>query len=105
MGWIYILAAGVIEVCFTTAIRYTDGFTKLVPTLVVLSLASLSFFLIAQATRSVPLGTAYAAWGALGAAGTVVIGILWFNEPASFWRLFFLTTLIGSVVGLKIVTE
>lgn len=105
MGWVYILVAGVLEVLFTTAIRYTEGFTRFWPTLLVLALASLSFLCIARATQTIPLGTAYALWGALGAAGTVVIGILYFNEPVTFWRLFFLTTLIASVIGLKVVSD
>lgn len=104
MGWIYLLLAGAIEVAFTTAIRYTDGFTKLWPTLLVLGLAGVSFFLVAKSTATVPLGTAYAVWGGLGAVGTVIVGILYFGEPATFWRVLFLSTLIGSIAGLKIVT-
>jgi quaternary ammonium compound-resistance protein SugE len=105
LGWIYILLAGVLEVFFTTGIRYSEGFTKLVPTAFVLILAAGSFYLIAKATDTVPLGTAYAAWGALGSAGTAIIGILFFAEPVTFWRMLFLVTLIGSVVGLKLVSE
>lgn len=105
MGWVYILIAGVLEVLFTTAIRYTEGFTRFWPTLLVLMLASFSFLCIARATQTIPLGTAYALWGALGAAGTVIIGILYFDEPVTFWRLFFLTTLIASVIGLKVVSD
>lgn len=105
MGWIYLLLAGGIEVAFTTAIRYTDGFTKLWPTALVLGLAAISSYLVAKSTATVPLGTAYAAWGGLGAAGTAVIGIVYFGEPATFWRLVFLTSLIGSIVGLKLAAD
>jgi quaternary ammonium compound-resistance protein SugE len=105
LGWIYLLLAGGIEVAFTTAIRYTDGFTKFWPTALVLGLAAISFYLVAKSTETVPLGTAYAAWGGLGAAGTAVIGILYFGEPATFWRLVFLTSLIGSIVGLKLAAD
>ncbi|MDQ8699977.1 multidrug efflux SMR transporter [Hyphomicrobium sp. LHD-15] len=105
MGWIYLLLAGCIEVAFTTAIRYTDGFTKLWPTALVLVLAGVSFYLVAKSTATIPLGTAYAAWGGLGAAGTAVIGILYFGEPVTAWRLVFLTLLIVSIAGLKLVTD
>lgn len=105
MGWIYLLLAGCIEVAFTTAIRYTDGFTKPWPTALVLALAGVSFYLVAKSTATIPLGTAYAAWGGLGAAGTAVIGILYFGEPITAWRLAFLTLLIVSIAGLKLVTD
>ena len=105
MGWIYLLLAGIIEVMFTTAIRYTDGFTKIIPTSIVLVLAAISFYLVARSTETIPLGTAYAAWGALGAAGTAIIGIVAFNEPIEGLRLFFIGLIIVAVVGLKLVTE
>lgn len=105
MGWLYLFIAGVIEVGFTTAIRYTDGFTKLVPTTLVLVLAAISFYFVAKSTETIPLGIAYAVWGAIGAIGTVAIGTLYFGEPATFWRMFFLAMLIVSVVGLKVVSE
>src|SRR5262249_6020970 len=104
-GWIYLLLAGVIEVMFTTAIRYTDGFTKIAPTAIVLVLAAISFYLVARSTETIPLGTAYAVWGALGAAGTAVVGIVAFNEPIEGLRLFFIGLIIVAVVGLKLVTE
>jgi quaternary ammonium compound-resistance protein SugE len=105
MGWVYLFLAGAIEVAFTTAIRFTDGFTKLWPTAIVLSLAAISFFFVAKATATIPLGTAYAVWGGLGAIGTVAIGILYFDEPVTFWRMFFLSMLILSIGGLKLVTD
>lgn len=105
MSWIYLLLAGGLEVAFTTAIRYTDGFTRLVPTLLVLALAGISFFFVAKSTATIPLGTAYAVWGGLGAVGTVAIGILHFGEPVTVWRMAFLTLLIASIAGLKLVTD
>ncbi len=105
MGWIYLALAGALEVAFTTAIRYTDGFTKPWPTLAVLLLAGASFYCVAKSTATIPLGTAYAAWGGLGAAGTAVIGILHFGEPATVWRLAFLALLIASIAGLKLVGD
>lgn len=104
MGWIYLLLAGGLEIAFTTAIRYTDGFTKFWPTTLVLALAAVSFTCVVKSTETIPLGTAYAVWGGLGALGTATIGILYFGEPAAFWRLAFLGLLIASIVGLKLVT-
>lgn len=105
LGWIYLLLAGVVECAFTTAIRYTDGFTRAAPTLLVLVLAGISFFFVAKATATIPLGTAYAFWGGLGAVGTVAIGIFYFDEPVTFWRMFFLSLLVVSLAGLKLVTD
>ncbi|WP_439543692.1 DMT family transporter [Hyphomicrobium sp.] len=102
MSWIYLLLAGVLEVAFTTAIRYTDGFTRPLPILLVLSLAALSFACVAKSTASIPLGTAYAVWGGLGVIGTASVGILFFNEPVAVARLVFLTLLVASIAGLKL---
>jgi quaternary ammonium compound-resistance protein SugE len=105
LGWIYLLIAGGLEIAFTTAIRYTDGFTKFWPTALVLLLAAISFTCVAKSTATIPLGTAYAVWGGLGAAGTAVIGILHFGEPVTLWRMLFLALLIASIAGLKLVTD
>lgn len=105
VSWLYLLVAGTLEVAFTTAIRHTDGFTRLGPTLLVLVLATASFALVAKATAAIPLGTAYAVWGAFGVTGTALVGILYFDEPVTVLRMTFLTLIVVSVVGLKIVTE
>ncbi|HKZ96572.1 MAG TPA: multidrug efflux SMR transporter [Hyphomicrobiaceae bacterium] len=105
MSWVFLGAAGLLEVLFTTLIRYTDGFTRLWPTFATLAIAALSFYCLARSTEAIPLGTAYAIWGAAGAAGTVIIGILYFSEPLTAWRLFFISTLIGSIMGLKLVSD
>jgi quaternary ammonium compound-resistance protein SugE len=105
MGWIYLLIAGVIEVGFTTALRYSEGFTKMVPTALVLILAGISFYFVARSTEAIPLGTAYAVWGAIGSAGTVLVGIFAFQEPVEMPRLVLLGIIIAAVVGLKLVSE
>ncbi len=104
MAWIILLFAGLFEIGFTTAMRYTDGFTKPLPTLAFLVFASASFYLLTKAAESIPLGTAYGVWTGIGAAGTVLIGIFYFGEPATALRLVFLLLLIGSIVGLKLVS-
>lgn len=103
MGWIYLLIAGLLEIAFTTAMRFTDGFTKIGMTLVVLVLAAASIFCVAKATLTIPLGTAYAVWGAFGGVATLLVGILYFDEPVTFWRMFFLSVIIASSAGLKLV--
>lgn len=105
MAWVFLMLAGVFEISFTTAMRFTDGFTKLWPTLLVLALATVSIYFVTKAAELVPLGTAYAIWGGLGAMGTVAIGIFYFGEPVTLWRMVFLSTLILSIAGLKLVTH
>ena len=108
MNWIILIVAGLFEVAFAFCLGkakalsgndmyyWYGGF--------LLSLA-ISMFLLVKATQNLPIGTAYAVWTGIGAAGTVLIGILVFKEPSSAWRIFFLFTLIASIVGLKIVSH
>jgi quaternary ammonium compound-resistance protein SugE len=102
MPWIYLLLAGVFEIGFTTAMRYIDGW-KPWPLVWFLVFATLSFSCLTEAIKTIPLGTAYAIWTGIGAAGTVMIGILVFGEAVTTLRLLFLTMLIGSIIGLKLV--
>lgn len=105
MAWIYLLLAGVFEIAFTTTIRFTAGFTKLWPSLLVLVLAGISVYFVARSAETLPLGTAYAAWGGIGAIGTAAIGVFFFGEPVTLWRMVFLSLLIVSLAGLKFVTD
>jgi quaternary ammonium compound-resistance protein SugE len=104
MAWAYLVLAGLFEVGFASTLKLTDGFTRLWPTLVFLVCAITSFALLAKAAQSLPIGTAYAIWTGIGAAGTAIVGILLYKEPASVLRLFFLGTLIASIVGLRYAT-
>jgi quaternary ammonium compound-resistance protein SugE len=103
MAWIYLLLAGAFEVGFTTAIRFIDGW-KPWPFLLFLACAVASAIFLYKALDSIPLGTAYAVWTGIGAAGTVLLGIVFFKEPADTLRLLFLATLIASILGLKLVS-
>lgn len=105
MAWIYLLVAGLFEIGYTTAIRYTDGFTKIVPVAVFVLCLALSLYCFERSTRGIPLGTAYAIWGGIGAAGTAIIGVIAYQEPLTAARAFFILTLIGSILGLKLVTQ
>jgi quaternary ammonium compound-resistance protein SugE len=101
MPWVYLLLAGAFEVGFATALKASYGFTKPWPTLIFLVCAVISFLLLARATQTIAIGTAYAVWTGIGAAGTVILGILIYKEPATALRLFFIATLIASIVGLR----
>lgn len=106
MGWMYLIAAGIFEVAFTTCLSQMKAsgggavFALWLGGFLVSITASMG--LLYAATLTLPLGTAYAIWTGIGAAGTVLIGILFFREPADFWRVFFISTLVLSVVGLKV---
>lgn len=108
MNWIYLIIAGLFEVGFafclgkakeaigTSATYWYFGF---------LVCLTISMYLLIKATQELPIGTAYAVWTGIGAVGTVLIGVFIFKEPATFWRLFFITTLIFSIIGLKFVSQ
>lgn len=104
-AWIYLILAGVLEVGFASMLKLTENFSKLIPTLIFLVFAVGSFFSLTKAVQHIPIGTAYAIWTGIGAFGTIIIGILFYKEPASALRLFFLFTLISSIIGLKLVSN
>lgn len=105
MGWAYLVLAGLFEVAFTTCLKMSDNFSKTTWTIGFFISISMSFWLLNKAIQTIPLGTAYAVWTGIGAVGTVIIGILLFREPLFFWRVFFLMTLISSLIGLKVVSS
>ncbi|PHQ65069.1 MAG: QacE family quaternary ammonium compound efflux SMR transporter [Sulfurimonas sp.] len=104
-AWAYLLLAGVLEVGFASMIKLTDNFTKLVPTIIFVIFAVSSFYSLTKAVDTLPIGTAYAIWTGIGAFGTIIIGIIFYNEPATLLRLFFLFTLVASIIGLKLVSN
>lgn len=105
MSWAYLMFAGLFEVGFASALKLTEGFTRLWPTLIFAVCILLSFFFLNKALKDIPIGTAYAVWTGIGAAGTAIVGILIYKEPATALRMFFIVTLIGSLIGLKLATE
>jgi len=104
MSWVLLMIASVLEVCATTAFRLTEGFTKFWPTVAFAVTTAASMLTLQASLSGIPLGTAYAVWTGLGAAGTAVLGFWIFDEPATTWRLLFLFLLISSVIGLKFVS-
>ena len=103
--WAYLILAGIFEIGFASTLKLTENFTKVIPTAIFLVFASLSFYFLTKAAQTLPIGTAYAVWTGIGAAGTIALGIFFYNEPAGILRLFFLFTLVASIVGLKLVAN
>lgn len=108
MNWIILVIAGLFEVGFAACLgkaKVSSGITATYWYAGFLVCLIISMYLLIKATESLPIGTAYAVWTGIGAVGTVLVGILVFKEPADFWRVFFLVTLIGSIIGLKAVSS
>lgn len=108
MNWIILIIAGIFEVAFTSCLgkaKETTGQTMYLWYAGFFISLIISMILLVKATQALPIGTAYAVWTGIGAVGTVLVGIFIFKEPATFWRVFFLITLISSIVGLKVVSH
>lgn len=102
MAWIILLIAGLFEIGWAVGLKYTEGFTKLVPTVLTGVSLVLSMGLLGWAVKTLPLGTAYAVWTGVGAVGTAVVGILVFKEPATAARLVCLGLIVAGILGLKV---
>ena len=105
MNWIILIIAGLFEVGFTTCLKFSNNFTNWKWSLGFFICITLSFVLLNKAVQTLPIGTAYAVWTGIGAAGSTIMGILLFKEPSDFWRMFFLLMLIASILGLKLATK
>ena len=105
MAWIALVVAGLFEVAWAIGLKYTDGFTRWWPSVWTLVAMVASIVLLAWAMKTLPVGTAYAAWTGIGAVGTVILGIVLFGEPATFARLACVGLIVAGIVGLKLVTE
>jgi len=102
MSWILLAIAGLLETGWAIGLKYTDGFTKPLPTALTIAAIVASMALLGVAVRDLPVGTAYAVWVGIGAFGTAVLGIVLFGEPATPARLFFLALLAVAIAGLKV---
>lgn len=108
MNWIILIIAGLFEVGFASCLakaRESSGQTAMLWFTGFFICLSISMLLLYKATQTLPIGTAYAVWTGIGAVGTATIGIIFFKEPADFWRVFFIITLVGSIAGLKAVSH
>ncbi|MDZ7958085.1 MAG: quaternary ammonium compound efflux SMR transporter SugE [Aulosira sp. DedQUE10] len=104
MAWIYLLIAGLLEMGWAIGLKYTQGFTKLAPSIATIACMILSFVLLSKALRTLPVGTAYAIWTGIGAVGTAVLGVVLFGEPADMRRFFCIGLIIAGLLGLRLVS-
>jgi len=105
MAWIILVVAGMLEVGWAVGLKYTEGFTRLWPSIITLSAMGASVALMGVAVRTLPVGTVYAVWTGIGTIGTVIVGIVFFGESASFVRLFCVLMIFSGIIGLKLVTS
>ena len=103
--WLVLIVAGLLEVCWSVGLKYTNGFTRLRPTVFTLATLSASMYLLAKASQSLPIGTAYGVWVGIGAMGAAIFGMILFDEPVSAARVGFLMLLLVSIVGLKVTSH
>lgn len=102
LSWILLVVAGLLEVSWAIGLKYTEGFTRLWPSVFTIAALAFSMLLLAKAAQAIPIGTAYAVWVGIGALGAAVLGIFLFQEAASPARLFFLGLLLVAILGLKL---
>ena len=103
-AWIYLLAAGLTEIGWALGLKYTDGWTRLWPSLITIALMILSFTLLSQALKTIPIGTAYAVWTGIGAVGVAIIGMMFLKEPTSTLRILCILAIVSGIVGLKLLS-
>jgi quaternary ammonium compound-resistance protein SugE len=101
MAWIYLLTAALFEIAWAVGLKYTDGFTKLWPSVLTIAAMAISLALLSMAVRTIPVGTGYAIWTGIGAVGAAILGVLLFAEPLSAWRVICLFLIVGGAIGLK----
>ena len=105
MAWLVLVAAGVLEIGWAIGLKYTDGFSRLWPSVATIAAMAVSMLLLGLAVRTLPVGTAYAVWTGIGTVGTVLLGMALFGEPATPLRLVFIAMIVGGIIGLKLVTD
>lgn len=101
MAWVLLISAGVLEIVWLISMKYSDGFTKLIPSMITIFVSGISFFMLSIALRSIPSGTAYVVWTGIGAIGTAIVGILFFNEPRTIIRVSSILLVVIGIAGLK----
>ncbi len=105
MAWFYLLAAGALEIAWPIGFKYSDGFTKILPTIPTMLALLLSFLLMSISAKTLPIGTVYAVWTGIGVLGTALCGMLLFQENYDFLRVSFIMLIFIGVVGLKFTTK
>lgn len=104
MAWIYLLIAGLLETGWAIGLKYTEGFSRLWPSLATVAAMAVSFVFLSLALKTLPVGTGYAVWTGIGAVGTVILGIVLFGEPASLARMVCIGLIVAGILGLKLVS-
>ncbi|RUM98464.1 quaternary ammonium compound efflux SMR transporter SugE [Pseudaminobacter arsenicus] len=102
MAWIYLFFAGLFEVVWASTMKQSEGFTKLTPTIITMVAMFISFGLLALAMRTLPLGSAYAIWTGIGAVGAFIVGLVFFSEPATIFRIVSVCLIVAGLTGLKL---
>lgn len=105
LSWIVLIVAGVLEACWAVGLKYTDGFRRPVPSILVIAVIAASLFLLSWSVRTLPIGTAYAVWVGIGALGAAIFGVILFGEPLNPARIGFLVLLLVAIVGLKVTSR
>jgi quaternary ammonium compound-resistance protein SugE len=105
MAWIHLIIAGVLEIFWAISLKYTEGFSRLWPSVLTIVSMIASFYFLAQALKTIPVGTGYAIWTGIGAAGTAILGIILFSESAALPRLLCIGLIIGGIIGLKLTSS
>ena len=105
MAWIVLVVAGVFEVCWAVGLKYTESFTRLWPSVATIAAMTASVVLLGWSMRTLPVGTAYAVWTGIGAVGTVLLGVVLFDEPATVARLGCVALIVAGIVGLKVASS
>jgi len=102
MAWMYLVIAGLFEIAWAVGLKYTEGFTRLWPSAGTVAAMIVSFLFLAESLKSIPVGTGYAVWTGIGAAGTAVMGIILFNESRDLIRILCILTIVAAIAGLKL---
>lgn len=105
MKWLVLVIAGIFEVWWAVGLKYSEGFTKLVPSVLTIIGMIASFYFLSLALKELPLGTAYAIWTGIGTIGTVILGVFLFKEPIDFVRLVCIGFIVAGIIGLKLVSQ
>jgi quaternary ammonium compound-resistance protein SugE len=104
MAWIWLTVAGLLEIVWAVGLKYTEGFTRLWPSLVTLAAMAASLYCLAVAIRTIPIGTGYAVWTGIGAVGVAILGMVLFDEPRELMRVGSILLIVAGIAGLKIVS-
>jgi quaternary ammonium compound-resistance protein SugE len=104
MAWIWLTLAGLLEVVWATGLKYTEGFTRLLPSVITVAAMIGSIYLLGLAVRTIPIGTGYAVWTGIGAVGVAILGMVLFNEPTALARIGSILLIVAGIAGLKLVT-